>query len=268
MRSTKWGDEIISRCRINKKKIPLGFKLQSLLPCCQSHANFPPLLKPQAASTAAAEFSAGFVTNYSMWSWSHNSAANPLLSNPSSQEYHMIKQRGVACLCEGVARQRSPMWFCCLCPLRNADKAQWRDPLSSQGSAHERRFIKTYVKWTCGWLRAWYPLLWSSLEGGMGGRQGGSSPQGLQTFGALVHSYCAQAEWSHCVRSSDVALFTWLHYYSMGPWFYSSSPLLEFKLIRVAAFHLSLKKWFLRRWWSPPKCPSTKQISRTSGFEA
>ena len=37
-------------------------------------------------------------------------------------------------------------------------------PWARRGSAHERRFIKTYVKWTCGWLRAWYPLLWSSLE--------------------------------------------------------------------------------------------------------
>lgn len=107
----------------------------------------------------------------------HDRANNPA---PGSSEYHMIKHWGVARLCQGVACQRQPMWLHCLCPLRNADKARQHDPLSSLGSAHERRFIKTYVKRSCGWLRAWYPLLWSSLDGGMGGRQGGSSLWGLQ----------------------------------------------------------------------------------------
>lgn len=94
--------------------------------------------------------------------------------------YHMIKNWNVARLCRGIARDCWPVWLCWLSSLRNADKARRCDPLSWEGSAHKRRSIKTYVKWTWGWLRSWYPLLCSSLEGGMGGRQGGSLPQGLQ----------------------------------------------------------------------------------------
>lgn len=64
--------------------------------------------------------------------------------------------------------------FHCLRPPRNADKARQPDSPELAGAQRlERRFIETHVKWTRGWLRAWYPLLWSSLDLGMRGEAGG-----------------------------------------------------------------------------------------------
>lgn len=139
------------------------------------------------------------MTNYSMWSRSHKQPGSRLPHNITRSNTEVLPARvGASPVSD------SPCGFVDRVLWGALIRARRRDPLSSQGSAHERRFIKTCEVdlWLIEGL-IFSPLVFIRVKNG--GKAGGV-PQlaGTASLPAPVPSDQGQAEWSRCIYPPEL----------------------------------------------------------------